>query len=158
MKTSEIRSFRRDLRSFSRILAQHVEVCCCADVTNAQCHALLALEESGSLPNVELAAMLQVDASTLSRTIGQLDRKGLVVRQPHPGDRRAALLELSDRGAKVASDIHASADALYRGILLDIPVAHRRDVLQSFSLLVETFKRWQVRQGESEGTKRRDKG
>ena len=149
METKEIRAFRRNLRSFSRILAQQVEVCCCSDVTPAQCHALLALEESGPLPNNELAALLQVDASTLSRTIDQLELKGLVVRQPHSTDRRATMLELSDRGGEVATAIHGTADALFRGILGEIPVDCRRDVLQGFAQLVETFKRWQA-QGNSE--------
>jgi DNA-binding MarR family transcriptional regulator len=144
MDTKEIRAFRRDLRSFSRILDQQVEVCCCSDVTPAQCHALLALEESDPLTNVELAALLQVDASTLSRTIDQLNLKGLVVRRPHPTDRRATLLELSDQGGQVATAIHVSADALYQGILGEIPVDCRQDVLQRFAQLVETFRRWQA--------------
>lgn len=144
MDTKEIRAFRRDLRSFSRILAQQVEVCCRSDVTPAQCHALLALEESGPLTNGELAAVLQVDASTLSRTIDQLDPKGLVVRRTHPTDRRATLLELSDRGRQVAAAIHGSADALYRGILGEIPEDRRREVLQHFEELVEAFRRWQA--------------
>lgn len=143
MDTKEIRAFRRDLRSFSRILAQQVEACC-SEVTPAQCHALLAMEESGSLSNRELAAQLQLDASTLSRTIDQLDLKGLVQRRPDPADGRAILLELSDRGNQVASAINLSADAMYRGILGEIPADSRRDMLQGFSQLVETFKRWQA--------------
>jgi DNA-binding MarR family transcriptional regulator len=143
MDKKEIRAFRRDLRSFSRILSQQVGICCCCDVTPAQCHVLLALEESGPLPNRELAALLQVDASTLSRTIDQLARKDLVERQPHPDDRRATLLELSDQGNQVATSIHATADSLYRSILGEIPVEHRLDVLKRFAQLVETFRRWQ---------------
>lgn len=142
MQTKEIRAFRRDLRTFSRILARQVEICCCADVTVAQCHALLALEESGPVPNVELAALLQVDASTLSRTVDQLVLKGLVVRMPHPADRRAALLELSDQGVEAATAIHQSADKLYRGILGEIPARHRRELLQAFGRLVEAFSNW----------------
>lgn len=145
MDTEEIRAFRRDIRSFSRILARQIEVCCCSEVTPAQCHALLGLEESGPLPHGELAAVLQVDASTLSRTMDQLVRKGLVVRQPHPTDRRAMLLELSEQGVQVAAAIHESADTLYRDILGEIPVDHRREVLQRFGQLVETFRHWQAR-------------
>lgn len=145
MDNKEIRAFRRDLRSFSRILARQVEVCCC-DVTPAQCHALLALEESGPLLNSELAVLLQVDTSTLSRTIDQLDVKNYIVRQPHPTDRRATLLELSDRGVQVATAIHVSADALYRGILGEVPANQRPDVLRRFAQLVETFRRWQTQE------------
>ncbi len=144
MDTEEIRAFRRDLRAFSRILPRQIQVCCCSDVTPAQCHVVLALEESGPVPNGELAALLQVDASTLSRTVHQLDLKGLIVREPHPADRRAALLDLSDRGAEVAAAIHGSADKLYREILGDIPAGRRREMLQGFARLVDAFRRWQM--------------
>lgn len=142
MDTTEIRAFRRNLRSFSRILTQQLELCCFA-VTPAQCHALLALEESESVSNADLAAVMQLDASTLSRTINQLVRKDLVERRPHPHDRRAVLLGLTDRGGEVASEIHQSADELYRGILEYIPEDRRSDVLQGFSHLVEAFVHWQ---------------
>lgn len=145
MDAKEIRAFRRDLRSFSRILARQVEACCC-NVTPAQCHALLALEESGPMPNGELAALLQVDASTLSRTIDQMVSKDLVERRPHPADRRATLLGLSERGGEIASEIHESADALYRGILDQIPEDRRRDVLKRFTELVEAFGNWQAQE------------
>ncbi len=144
MDTKEIRAFRRDLRSFSRILDQQDQVCCCSEVTPAQCHALLELEESGPLPNAELAALLKVDASTLSRTIDQLDQRGLVVRKPHPTDRRVTLLKLSDRGSQVATTIHVSADALYRSVFDNIPEDRRPDVIQGFAQLVEAFVHWQI--------------
>lgn len=143
MDNKQIRAFRRDLRSFSRILAQQVEVCC-SNVTPAQCHVLLALEESDPLSNAELAGLMQLDASTLSRTVDQLNRKGLVIRRPHPNDRRATLLELSDRGGQAAAGIHASADALYRGILEKIPEDRRSDVLRGFTQLVDAFAGWQA--------------
>ena len=143
MDPNEIRDFRRDLRSFYRILIHQVKVCCCCDVTPAQCHVLLALEESGPLSNRELAAQLQLDASTLSRTIDQLARKNLVERQPHPGDRRTTLLELSDQGNQVAVSINTTADSLYRSLLGKIPAEQRLDVMQKFAQLVETFRQWQ---------------
>lgn len=98
------------------------------------------------MPNGELAALLQVDASTLSRTIDQLEKKDLVVRQPHPTDRRATLLVLSDQGGEVATAIHGTADVLYRGILGKIPADRRGNVLQCFTDLVEAFRGWQTRE------------
>ena len=142
MRTEEIRAFRRDLRAFSRILGHQVEACC-SDVTPAQCHALLELGDSGPVPNGDLAALLQVDPSTLSRTVHQLVVKGLVLRDTHPSDRRATLLQLSDRGEEVVAAIHESADALYRGILEEIPPSSRKDVLRRVAQLVQLFQRWQ---------------
>ena len=128
-------------------MARQVEFCCRAEVTPAQCHALLELEETGPVPNGELAARLQVDASTLSRTIDHLVEKGLVARETHPGDRRATLLELSQRGGEVAAGIHETADALYRDILDNLPADRRGEVLRRFSQLVDGFGRWQERGG-----------
>jgi DNA-binding MarR family transcriptional regulator len=145
MEIEEIRAFRRDLRAFSRILSRQVQACC-YEVTPAQCHVLLELADSGPVPNGYLAALLQVDASTLTRTVDQLVAKGLIIREPHPTDRRATLLEPSSRGSKVVASIHESADALYRGILEEIPPSRRKDVLRRFAQLVELFRSWQERE------------
>jgi DNA-binding MarR family transcriptional regulator len=46
----------------------------------------------------ELAASADLDPSTVSRQVAQLDRSGLVERTPDPADRRAHRLELSVHG------------------------------------------------------------
>lgn len=58
--------------------------------------AQLALVE-GSSPS-QLAEHAALDRARTSRTLTALVRKGLIVRTPRPGDRREALLHLSDAG------------------------------------------------------------
>jgi len=49
----------------------------------------------------DLAAKVELDASTVSRQIKQLEDKGIVERTTDPGDRRASLVQLSEDGRTV---------------------------------------------------------
>jgi DNA-binding MarR family transcriptional regulator len=48
----------------------------------------------------ELAARLRIPATSMSRHVARLGQRGLVVRAPHPSDRRSYLLELTDDGRR----------------------------------------------------------
>lgn len=62
---------------------------------------LLAFSRAGSLPLSSVVARLQVHATTVTSTAERLVRDGLIVREPHPYDGRAALLALSDAGREL---------------------------------------------------------
>jgi DNA-binding MarR family transcriptional regulator len=70
---------------------------------------LLAFSRSGSLPLSSVVARLQVHATTVTSTAERLVRDGLVVREPHPHDGRAALLTLTDDGRRL---VDRATDAL----------------------------------------------
>lgn len=53
---------------------------------------------NGQLLSSELAARAQLDRALTSRAITSLVAKKLVLRVPQPGDRRRAVLSLSDEG------------------------------------------------------------
>jgi DNA-binding MarR family transcriptional regulator len=55
----------------------------------------------GALRVSDLAARLELDASTVSRQIKQLEDKGMVERTPDPADGRASLVEISPTGHTV---------------------------------------------------------
>lgn len=59
---------------------------------------LLAFSRAGRLPLSSVVARLQVHATTVTSTADRLVRDGLIVREPHPHDGRAALLALTDEG------------------------------------------------------------
>lgn len=60
--------------------------------------ALFVLRCSGALRLSELAARMELDASTTSRHIRALEQLGLVKRSPDPDDGRAFRVELTDEG------------------------------------------------------------
>lgn len=62
---------------------------------------LLAFSRTGSLPLSSVVARLQVHATTVTSTAERLVRDGLIVREPHPHDGRAAMLALTDEGREL---------------------------------------------------------
>ena len=62
---------------------------------------LLAFSRAGSLPLSSVVARLQVHPTTVTSTAERLVRDGLIVREPHPHDGRAALLALTESGREL---------------------------------------------------------
>jgi DNA-binding MarR family transcriptional regulator len=69
---------------------------------------LWPLLHEGPLRLRELAAAKGVDQSTVSRQAAQLVHAGLIRREPDPGDRRAHLHALTDRGRAVCREVAAA--------------------------------------------------
>ena len=65
---------------------------------------LRALEHGDARPS-DLAGLLQVGASGVSRAIVPLEREGLIERKPDPKDARACLLSLTDLGRERLSAV-----------------------------------------------------
>jgi len=90
----------------------------------------------------ELAGCMNLDTSTVSRHIAQLDRAGLVVRTPDPDDGRAHRVELSSQGRRRLDDAFGRRRALLgRGLRDWAPddLAHLDRLLGRFVGDVENF-------------------
>ncbi len=66
--------------------------------------ALFVLRCSGALRLSELAARMELDASTTSRHVRALEQLGLVRRSPDPADGRAFRVELTEQGIEQWED------------------------------------------------------
>jgi MarR family transcriptional regulator, transcriptional regulator for hemolysin len=75
---------------------------------------LLRLADEDGLTQAELARRQRVEAPTMCRMIDRLEREGLLERRPRPGDRRAALVVVTDRGREVAAEGLAVVEGLER--------------------------------------------
>jgi DNA-binding MarR family transcriptional regulator len=65
---------------------------------------LHTLQCFGDLRLTDLAAKLQLDTSTVSRHVRQLEDRALIERTDDPDDRRAALIRATDEGVKVLDE------------------------------------------------------
>lgn len=77
------------------------------DITAAQYIILtsLALGEADSAAT--LCRGISYDPGAMTRMLDRLERRGLISRVPHPNDRRAANLELTDEGRAVYPQLKA---------------------------------------------------
>lgn len=76
------------------------------DLTAVQFSLLSAcLDSDGETTATELAQVLPIDASRISRLVSVLVDRGLLVRRRLPDDRRVVMLSLSDEGKELTSRI-----------------------------------------------------
>jgi DNA-binding MarR family transcriptional regulator len=143
MNDISIRAFRKGLRELEREvdLALSSQTGCCG-VTIAQCHLLLAVEEAGESSVSEIAATLELDASTLSRTVDSLVRGGLLTRREDPDNRRRQLVGLSPEGRKKADSINGLCDRYYAGILGALPADKVRPIAEALPVFAQAMREW----------------
>ncbi|WP_137724752.1 MarR family winged helix-turn-helix transcriptional regulator [Prescottella subtropica] len=80
---------------------------------------LVALSVRGSCRQNELASMLCLSQSALSRQLTELVDAGLVERRPDPDDRRAFRVHVTEQGTEVLRTTKARRSAHLRGQLTD---------------------------------------
>jgi DNA-binding MarR family transcriptional regulator len=143
-----LRSFRRDLRVLEREAVRHLEgeTSCCG-VTLGQCHALLELSFSDS-SLTSLAAALDLDPSTLSRTVDGLVKTGWVERTPDATDRRAVRLALTAAGRDKVAEIDGMCDRYYQGLFDDMNERDRKCVVRAVKLLAGLMRAHRTAPGE----------
>jgi DNA-binding MarR family transcriptional regulator len=88
-----------------------------AGTTPARARLLAALHCQGNCQMSALGAFLDVTPRNVTKLVDGLEAEGLVARKPHPSDRRAILISLTERGKMVGKESaladHAAAAWLY---------------------------------------------
>ncbi|NLN20381.1 MAG: MarR family transcriptional regulator [Syntrophomonadaceae bacterium] len=142
MINSDVIQLRELLRQLIRKLGllDKSQLSCCG-ITYSQCHALVEIGSNQSLSINELAELLGLDKSTLSRTVNTMVEQGLVTREPDPDDRRYVKIKLTPTGSGLLSDIEDKMTDYYLNIYQAIPQDKRKQVLESLELLVKIIKR-----------------
>ncbi|MBX6352690.1 MAG: MarR family transcriptional regulator [Thermoflavifilum sp.] len=77
------------------------------------------LDERGPTSIRELADVLAVDISTVSRQVAGLESKGLVHRQTDPADARVSVLSITEVGRERLMGTRAARRALYARVLAE---------------------------------------
>jgi MarR family transcriptional regulator, organic hydroperoxide resistance regulator len=110
-------------------------------VTTSQCYCLLELLKSESLNMCELSDKLNLSISTVTRVIDNLVRDELILRNRDENDRRIVILSLSEKGRKTAEELFKNISQYYKRILMNIPSGELRQVLNSVSLILDSFEK-----------------
>ena len=71
-------------------------------LTDSRAHLLWQLQQRGPCTQRTLAADLHVTPRTITALVDGLVATGFVTREPHPSDRRAALVTFTERGQTTA--------------------------------------------------------
>ena len=85
--------------------------------------ALATIERHGPLTPSELARIERVKRPTVTRTLGCLEREGLVERTPDPADGRSALVAVNAAGRERLRRLRGRKNAYLAKRMRDLPAA-----------------------------------
>jgi DNA-binding MarR family transcriptional regulator len=99
-----------DLRLACMRISRRIRFESSHDVAPHQFSVLCRLEETPRTPG-ELAEIERVAKPSMTRTVGALVDRGLVLRQPDPTDGRQVILSITDAGRRSVRTIRRQRDA-----------------------------------------------
>jgi DNA-binding MarR family transcriptional regulator len=139
-KINEKMQLRETIRLLERKLGllSDNEMSCC-NITMAQCHAIVEIGRAKNISLIDLSSLLNLDNSTLSRTVNNLVKSGLVQRELDAQDRRYVTITLTENGLKIFNGIECDMDSHYSEIYECIPEDKRDQVLESLQILIDVF-------------------
>jgi DNA-binding MarR family transcriptional regulator len=116
----------------------------------SRAHLLWLLHHSGPMTQRTLADALKVSPRNVTGLVDGLAATGFVTREPHPDDRRATLVSLTERGASTMAEMDARHRDLALSLFGDMP----REQLAGFLAGLDHVKdrlRYELRAASGEG-------
>ncbi len=130
---------RQTARQLGFLESRYLETGC----THSQCHVLVELDARRRVSVGELAATLDQDISSTSRTIRSLTEKGFVQGFADSDDGRRRQMELTPAGKEKVQEINDVADQQARAALELLNPADRDIVVRGMSLYAQALARSQ---------------
>ncbi|HEY6650008.1 MAG TPA: MarR family transcriptional regulator [Mycobacterium sp.] len=97
---------------------------------------LLVLVNRGPTEQRDLVAATGSDKAGIMRVVDDLERKGLAVRKPVPGDRRVRAVEITPKGLELFDAAHEAAEPLAKRLVAPLKPAEAKqlaDLLTRFT-------------------------
>ncbi len=138
--TQEAKQLRELIQFVERKLGvlEDGELACCG-ISPTKCQALVEIGRAGTVSLAELAALLNLDNSTMSRTVNHLVSYRLAERELDRNDRRYVSIRLTPEGQKTFEEVESNMTDYYSKVLDAIPKEKRETVLDSLQVLLKAI-------------------
>ena len=100
-----------------------------------QCVLVHALEEERT--QIQLAALADLDKTTMVGTVDDLEARGLAERRPSATDRRARIIAVTEKGAAAAAEGQRIVDRVHGDALGGLSEHDRAAFVEALGLLVD---------------------
>ena len=107
-----------------------------ASLSDTQLAALAVLERHAAMTPGELAEHEKVQPPSMTRVIAVLEERGLVMRAPHPTDRRQVVLTVTEAGRVLVAQARRRRDAWLAKRLKELTL-EERSVLRAAAPILE---------------------
>ncbi|MGM4983197.1 MULTISPECIES: MarR family winged helix-turn-helix transcriptional regulator [Rhizobium] len=98
---------------------------------------LLELWSEDGLTQKQLLERVDIEQATMANTLSRMERDGLVERRPHPSDKRAQLIFLTDKAAAIQAEAIEAAMAADTDLLKDFRSFERELLLEYIRRILE---------------------
>jgi MarR family transcriptional regulator for hemolysin len=120
-------------------------------MTRAQWGVLARLERHEGMTQAEMAEALEIQPISLVRLIDRLCLHGLLERRPHPSDRRANRLFLTDKGRARLAQLVPVGRAVAGEVLANLDEPEVADLLQKLLLIRDNIRHAVVKRNGANG-------
>lgn len=120
-----------------RLRHQNREALAPWDITPSQSRAVVTLARHGAMRLSELALHLRIAPRSATEVVDDLEKAGLAERSPDPGDRRATLVTLTERGQNVMAAIRKARAAESESYFAVLSDEDRKDLARILRALRE---------------------
>ncbi len=125
------------VRSFGLLVTKQTP--CGQPVSPSYAHALMFLleREQGNAPTTqwELAEHLSLDKSSIARLSARLQSENHATHERAEDDGRSRLLQLTQRGRRMATNIRAASFERFRRVVDALPAGNRKPILDALEML-----------------------
>ena len=136
----------QQFREYTRELECHLDNinqtdCCQCSVGKAECFLIVEIGRKPGISIKELAGILKVDKSGVSRNVEELVKKGFVTREPSKTDRRSVVLKLTESGNDRFTKIEKDMYIEFKKIFSKIEKSDRDKVLEALRIYNEACRK-----------------
>ncbi|SDK10876.1 DNA-binding transcriptional regulator, MarR family [Streptomyces indicus] len=103
----------------------------------ARMHCVLVHAIGQERTQAQLAEIGDMDKTTMVVTVDALEEAGLAERRPSSTDRRARIIQVTEKGAQVAEESQRIVDSVHEQALAALPEDEREIFLRAMKRLVE---------------------
>ncbi len=133
-------------REYTRELEFHLAVlnqsdCCQCGINESQCFLIVEIGRKPGICVKELAEIVGLDKSGISRGVEELVRKGYVNREPSLEDRRCVVLSLTESGKARFDRIENDMYLKFKGVLSQMAPEKQQQVLEALAIYNEACRK-----------------
>ena len=132
----------KQLREYTRELECHLDNinhndCCTCNVNKSECFLIVEIGRQPGICIKDLAQILKLDKSGVSRSVEELVKKGYILRQPSEKDRRSVVLTLTKSGEERYNKIEADMYTEFKKVFSKIKKSDQDKVLEALRIYNE---------------------
>ena len=132
----------KQFREYTRELECHLDNinhndCCTCNVNKSECFLIVEIGRQPGICIKDLAQILKLDKSGVSRSVEELVKKRYILRQPSEKDRRSVVLTLTKSGEERYNKIEADMYTEFKKVFSKIKKSDQDKVLEALRIYNE---------------------